>query len=92
IGYWLSDDNTSFKTKNIDLKENMNMYIFSDGLADQFGGERRKKLKYLKFYELLQSINELPSKDQKKSLSKFTLDWIGDEEQIDDITIAGIKF
>ena len=92
IGYWLSDDNTNFTNKKIDIKENMNMYIFSDGLADQFGGEKRKKLKYLKFYELLQSINELPSKDQKKSLSKFTLDWIGDQEQIDDITIAGIKF
>lgn len=92
IGYWLSDDNTNFTNKKIDIKENMNMYIFSDGLADQFGGERRKKLKYLKFYELLQNINELPSKDQKKSLSKFTLDWIGDQEQIDDITIAGIKF
>lgn len=92
IGYWLADENTSFTNKNIELTENMNMYIFSDGLPDQFGGEKRKKLKYLKFYDLLDSIKNLSCEDQKKDLSRFTKEWIGNEDQIDDITIAGVKF
>jgi PAS domain S-box-containing protein len=92
IGYWLASENSSFKNTIIPINHGLNVFIFSDGLPDQFGGEKGKKLKYSKFYELLFSINNSSSNEQKKTLSKFTKDWIGDYEQIDDITIAGVKF
>ena len=92
IGYWLASENSSFKNTIIPINHGVNVFIFSDGLPDQFGGEKGKKLKYSKFYELLFSINNSSSNEQKKTLSKFTKDWIGDYEQIDDITIAGVKF
>jgi len=92
IGYWLDNDNSSFKNTIIPVNSETNVYIFTDGLPDQFGGEKGKKLKYSKFYELLLSVNNLSSEEQKKTISKFTKDWIGDYDQIDDITIAGVKF
>ena len=92
IGYWLDNDNSSFKNTIIPVNSETNVYIFTDGLPDQFGGKKGKKLKYYKFYELLLSVNNLSSEEQKKTISKFTKDWIGDYDQIDDITIAGVKF
>ena len=92
IGYWLANEDASFKNVIIPVNSETNAYIFSDGLADQFGGKKRKKLKYSKFYELLFSLNDLSSEEQKETISKFTKDWIGDQQQIDDITIAGVKF
>mgnify|MGYP006120669339 CR=1 FL=1 len=50
------------------------------------------KFKYSKFYELLFSVKDLSSEQQKIAISKFTKNWIGKEEQVDDITVAGVKF
>jgi len=66
------------------------IYTFSDGYADQFGGEKGKKFKYKKLEELLISSN----KDfgvQKKLLDKTFDDWKGNLEQVDDILLIGIR-
>ena len=92
IGYWVGSDKVSFTNTIIPLNGPANVFMFTDGLADQFGGEKGKKLKYSKLYELLFSLRDLSSKQQKKSISQFTKQWMGSEEQIDDITVAGVKF
>ena len=66
--------------------------MFSDGLPDQFGGEKGKKLKYPKFYSLLESVKDLSVKDKRIQIIKYAKEWTGENEQIDDITIAGVKF
>ena len=92
IGYWGDNNKVSYKNTTIPVDGPLDVFMFTDGLVDQFGGEKGKKLKYTKFYELLFSVKDLSSEQQKKVISKFTKDWIGNEEQIDDITIGGIKF
>ena len=92
IGYWVGKENVSFTNTIIPVNGPTNVFMFTDGLVDQFGGEKGKKLKYSKFYELLFSVKDLSSEQQKNAISQFTKNWIGREEQIDDITVAGVKF
>ena len=92
IGYYVGNKNVSFTNTIIPVNGPTNVFMFTDGLVDQFGGEKGKKLKYSKFYELLFSVKDLSSEQQKIAISKFTKNWIGKEEQVDDITVAGVKF
>ena len=65
--------------------------MFSDGFADQFGGPKGKKYKYKPFKRFLLEIHQLELHDQKNRLNNELIGWQGDLEQIDDITIIGMK-
>ena len=85
------DDNKLFTLKEIELKKNDMIYMFSDGYADQFGGPKGKKFMYKKLNELLLSINTKPTAEQKTLIIKTINDWRGDLEQVDDISVVGIR-
>ncbi len=67
------------------------IYLFSDGLADQFGGQLGRKFKYKQFQELLISISEKSGKEQQQILQATLDNWKGNLEQVDDILIIGIR-
>ena len=89
IGSYL--DHRKFTTHTIQLLEGDAVYIFSDGFADQFGGERGKKFKYKPFKQLLLTNQRKPLDIQRNILDEAIEIWRGDLEQIDDICIIGIK-
>ncbi len=91
VGNWINKD-VKFTQQKIDIKKGDQIFMFSDGLPDQFGGEKGKKLKYPKFYSMLEQTKDFNPKEKRIFISKYTKDWIGNNEQIDDITIAGVKF
>lgn len=66
-------------------------YLFSDGYADQFGGEFGKKLGSKKLKELLTSIAFLPMPQQAEKLETFMNQWQNNEAQVDDMLVLGIK-
>jgi serine phosphatase RsbU (regulator of sigma subunit) len=68
------------------------VYLYSDGYEDQFGGEKDKKFSRKRFRNLLLDIHSQPMSDQKRSLEKTLDSWMGGREQIDDITVMGIRF
>ena len=80
-------------TKNVELNliKDTQIYIYSDGVVDQFGGNEDKKFMRKRLNRLLDEIKLLPFSDQKISLEKALLDWKGSQEQTDDISFAGIK-
>lgn len=80
-------DNHSFTFETGDR-----VYLFSDGYADQFGGEKNKKIGTKRFRELIQSTTEGTMNDQKSELLNFLNKWKGNYEQVDDIMIIGIQF
>ena len=82
----------SFTNHSMQLKPGDIVYIFSDGFADQFGGPLNKKFKYGPMKELLLNISDLPMKKQRDELDRVITQWKGDEYQVDDILIFGIKF
>lgn len=81
----------SFTNHRIQLHPGDSIYLFSDGYADQFGGEKGKKLKSRAFKELLLQLNDLSMDDQKKQIHDFFTSWKENHEQVDDICILGMK-
>jgi serine phosphatase RsbU (regulator of sigma subunit) len=67
------------------------IYLFSDGMADQFGGPAGKKFKYKTLKELLTSISHQPMQEQIENLTRTFNEWKGAHSQIDDVTLIGIK-
>ncbi|MBI3509240.1 MAG: SpoIIE family protein phosphatase [Bacteroidetes bacterium] len=63
----------------------------SDGFPDQFNSETGKKFSYRKFRETLLLGAGLPIRDFGKMLEKEFDEWKGDEPQIDDVCVMGVK-
>ncbi len=80
-----------YKNHTFQLEKGDCVYVFSDGYADQFGGPHGKKFKYAQLREVLAGLFNVPMQDQKKALIKAFEDWKGDEAQIDDICIIGVR-
>ena len=75
----------------VELKKGDVIYIFSDGYADQFGGDKGKKFLYSNFRDLLVEIHQKPTTEQKAMLDKRIEEWRGNYEQVDDILVFGVK-
>jgi serine phosphatase RsbU (regulator of sigma subunit) len=58
-------DEKPFTTHLIQLEAGDTLYIFTDGYADQFGGEKGKKYKSTKMKEFLLSIQNYDMEKQK---------------------------
>ncbi len=84
-------DSVSFTQHQIELQKGDVIYVLTDGFPDQFGGPKGKKFMYKQLKELLISINSLSMQQQKDKLNAVLADWIKGVEQVDDITIIGIK-
>lgn len=80
-----------FEDHEIKLEKDSNIYLFSDGYTDQFGGEKGKKLKYKPFKDFLVSIIDKPMNEQGEIVAKKFFDWKNNLEQIDDICVMGIR-
>jgi serine phosphatase RsbU (regulator of sigma subunit) len=73
------------------LNEGDTIYLFSDGLPDQFGGADGKKMKIARLKRIIEQVSKLPMDVQKEAMSKFYFDWKGDYDQVDDILLMGVK-
>lgn len=92
VGYLKDGESPVFTRKEVPLREDDAVYLFSDGLPDQFGGPDQKKFKYRRFRLLLLHIHQMTFKDQKTLLHQKVEEWMGaDNEQVDDMLIIGFK-
>jgi serine phosphatase RsbU (regulator of sigma subunit) len=80
-----------FENKEFELKKNDMLYLFSDGYIDQFGGEDGHKFKQKSFKELLINISELSLDKQKTEIEKTMEAWQGDQSQLDDMMVMGVR-
>ena len=67
------------------------IYLFSDGYPDQFGGPLGKKFMKVGVRNLVEEIHELPSDQQYQKVKSNFENWKGELEQIDDVLFMGIK-
>lgn len=84
-------EETRFTTHSITLDKGDSFYIFSDGFVDQFGGEHRKKYKSLNFKKLLLSMQDRPMTVQMELIDETFESWRGPYEQIDDVSVIGVR-
>jgi serine phosphatase RsbU (regulator of sigma subunit) len=84
-------DQESFSLKTVDINDGDIVYALTDGFPDQFGGEKGKKFMSKNLRELVAKNYQLPMPEQKTLLEKAFKDWVGPLEQVDDVTIIGVK-
>ena len=91
IGVFEGSKPPEFTNNEVEILRGDTIYLFSDGFADQFGGKDDKKFLIKRFQELLLKVHALPLPAQKDILQKTLLEWMGDNNQVDDILVIGIR-
>lgn len=80
-----------FTDTYLEYKSGDLFYIFSDGFIDQFGGDGQRKFLLKNFKNLLLQISGQSILEQKKSIQDVFFTWKGETEQIDDVSVLGMK-
>lgn len=86
-----TDEDFVFQNHIIQLFSADSIYLFSDGFADQFGGNESKKYMTKRLKETLLSINKLPMERQEIELQRIFMEWKGTIEQVDDVMVLGFR-
>lgn len=81
---------TGYQTNFTEVGSDDQLYLFTDGFQDQFGGPDDKKYLFRRFLELLESNNSAPLHEQREIIEQEFDEWIGNGEQTDDITLVSI--
>ena len=89
VGY--SDIMTEFTNNELQLEAGDQVYLFTDGFADQFGGEKGKKFKYKQIQLALLGARTFTMEEQKNHMLKVFKNWKGNLDQVDDVLLLGIK-
>ena len=77
--------------KKIIIDTETSIYIFSDGFADQFGGDNDQKYTMCRFQNFLFNIHAFSMDKQNELLKNELLTWKGNSRQIDDVLVMGVK-
>ncbi len=85
------DNPEPYTTHTLELQKGDTFYIFSDGYADQFGGEKGKKFKTSNLKSLLLSIQDKTMEEQKHLVDDAFENWKDDLEQLDDVCMIGVR-
>ncbi|MBX2959751.1 MAG: SpoIIE family protein phosphatase [Flavobacteriales bacterium] len=80
-----------FTLHSLQLQKGDVIYTLTDGFADQFGGDKGKKYMIKNFKELLLNIAHLPMHEQEQKLADEFAAWKGNNEQVDDVCVIGVK-
>ncbi|MDX1651738.1 MAG: SpoIIE family protein phosphatase [Brumimicrobium sp.] len=83
--------NKPFSVHEIQLQKGDKIYIFTDGLQDQFGGLNYKKFKPSRLRKLILEIKDLPPEEQRLKIWNAFKEWKGDQDQVDDICVIGVE-
>ena len=86
-----TENPSPFTTHEIEYSNDLTFYLFTDGFADQFGGEKGKKFKYKQLEDLLLNNNHLALSKQSDLLNEKFENWKGELEQVDDVCVIGLK-
>ncbi|HKK41413.1 MAG TPA: SpoIIE family protein phosphatase, partial [Bacteroidales bacterium] len=81
-----------FTLHRIKLQKGDAFYIFSDGYADQFGGPKEKKYMTTQLKETLVALEGMPMIQQGERLNDIFEEWKGDNPQVDDVTLIGVRY
>ena len=87
----INNEMKPFTNHEIALSKGDCIYLATDGYHDQFVGPANKKFKRKQLKDLFVSISEKPMAEQREILHNAFESWRGSGEQIDDVTILGLR-
>jgi serine phosphatase RsbU (regulator of sigma subunit)/streptogramin lyase len=85
-------ESTEFTTQTIPYIEGRSFYLFSDGVKDQFGGPKQKKLSSKRFKQILVKASSMPMHEQQNFIIDTVNSWKAGLPQTDDIMVIGLTF
>jgi PAS domain S-box-containing protein len=80
-----------FRTTCIQLQPTDRLYMFSDGITDQFGGESDQKFNRKRLKELLLSVQDMPLTEQCGFIEYALNNWKQGTPQTDDMLMLGVE-
>ncbi|MBN2663838.1 MAG: SpoIIE family protein phosphatase, partial [Bacteroidales bacterium] len=90
IGFFYK--NEKFLNVEIKLQPNNIIYLFSDGIVDQFGGENMSKYTRKRFLNLIKEVAYFPLAKQTDIIKNNFLEWKAKNEQTDDVSFFAMKW
>lgn len=84
-----SDD--QFAEQTLSLAQGDAIYLLTDGIADQFAEDNKKKFSSKRLEELLTASQTMSMADQAKTLETRIKVWRGSNQQTDDMLIVGLR-
>ena len=80
-----------FAAHSFDMAKLNAVYLYTDGVLDQFGGELGRKLGKQRFFSLVNSLKSLPMAEQRPALERGLKAWQGTRKQVDDHLVIGLR-
>ena len=90
VGYYDNEDR-SFSLSKVSIKHGDQLYMFTDGYYDQFGGDSGLKMKTVMFKDVLMQCHTKSNEEQMQMLENEFDAWRGRYDQVDDILVMGIR-
>lgn len=91
VGGSLFEKDRVYHEHEVQLQKDDLVYLFTDGIVDQFGGEENKKFMYSRFKNLLKKVAKKPLKEQRDEIEMALVNWQGANDQTDDMLLIGMK-
>ena len=91
IGYHGLPPTQKYDKRTIHLEPGQTFYIFSDGIPDQIGGERRRAFGKKRLYRTLADLGDLPLEEQMARFMDTFRAYQGDELWRDDVSMIGFR-
>jgi serine phosphatase RsbU (regulator of sigma subunit) len=85
------DNPKPFTPHQLALKSNDRIYLLTDGLQDQFGGPKGKKLKPANLKNWLLDNVDMSMDNQCNDIEMRFNTWKGNQDQVNDICVVGLK-
>jgi serine phosphatase RsbU (regulator of sigma subunit) len=85
------DSEVQYTNHVINMDGPVSIYMLTDGYLDQFGRQQEKKFNIYRFLRMLIKISHKPMEEQKEILSRTMEEWKGDQRQIDDMLVIGMR-
>ncbi len=84
-------DRQSYETHSVQLEAGDRIWLYTDGISDQFGGPRGMKLTGKRWVERLEALGTVPFDDLQGRVGQLYHDWRGTQRQTDDVLVVGLE-
>ena len=89
--HYHDSDTKVFEINEIQLSKGDTIYMYTDGYADQFGGPQGKKMKTSRLQNILNDVQSRDMEEQRRVLQENFELWKGDQDQVDDVLMIGVR-
>lgn len=92
VGYATTAMDQTWHNHTVALPPGTGVYLFTDGILDQLGGEKRIAFGKRRVRACLSEARNRPMPEQRQALLDALTDYQGDEPRKDDVSAIGFRF